>query len=139
MAGEPDCSSAGLGKMAAMVRTHSYTMAFPIVCPVLARRIASPTTVYMFSLAALSPAPSSASVFSSFICARAEYISCQVKLLTASPVHVKRWCCCRVWACAMLAPPTGNLIFEEKKNIKPHKIAEAELGLATARLPLLRQ
>ncbi len=66
----PDCRSAGFGKMAAMVRTHSYTIALPMVWPVLARRIASPTTAYMFSLAALLPAPSSASVFSSLICAR---------------------------------------------------------------------
>ena len=64
----PDCSSPGLGKMAAIVRTHSNTIALPMVCPVLARRIASPTTAYMFSLAALSPAPNSARVFSSLIC-----------------------------------------------------------------------
>ena len=54
--------------MAVMVRTASYTMAFPIVCPVLPLRMASATTAYMLSLAGLSEAPSMPRMRSSLTC-----------------------------------------------------------------------
>ena len=55
-----------------IVRTASQTMAFPIVCARLARRIVSPTMVYMLLLAVLSPAPRRASNCKSLICAKTE-------------------------------------------------------------------
>eukprot|EP00955_Chlamydomonas_euryale_P021858 230576-Chlamydomonas_euryale.AAC.2 len=61
-------SSAGLGKMAVTVRMISYVSALPIAWLPLARRIVAPITVYMFSDAARSPAPSSARILSSLIC-----------------------------------------------------------------------
>lgn len=54
--------------MAVMVRTASYTMAFPMVCPVLPLRMASATTAYMLSLAGLSEAPSMPKMRSSLTC-----------------------------------------------------------------------
>ena len=54
--------------MVVIVRTHSKMMAFPMVCPVLARLRVSPMMAYMLSLATLSPAPSRDSRRSSLIC-----------------------------------------------------------------------
>lgn len=54
--------------MAVIVRTASYTMALPMVWPVFARRMLSAMTAYMWSLAALSAAPSTPKSLSSLIC-----------------------------------------------------------------------
>ncbi len=54
--------------MLAMVLTASYTMALPIVWPVLPLRMLSATTAYMLSLACLSEAPSCPNILSSLIC-----------------------------------------------------------------------
>ena len=76
--------------MAVMVRTASYTMAFPMVCPVLPLRMASATTAYMLSLAGLSEAPSMPKMRSSLTCRRKPQHIRRSAQMRAVIVHAQR-------------------------------------------------
>ncbi len=62
VAAAPAANNFVFGYTLAMVRTHSYTIALPILEPTSPRRRASAKTAYMFSEAALSDAPSVAKI-----------------------------------------------------------------------------
>lgn len=76
--------------MAVIALTASYTMALPIVCPVLALRMLSAMTAYMLSLAALSAAPRSPSILSSLICDHHRHLMSFLTKLTDVLIKAKQ-------------------------------------------------
>uniref|UniRef100_A0A0A9DVE8 AP-1 complex subunit gamma-2, putative n=1 Tax=Arundo donax TaxID=35708 RepID=A0A0A9DVE8_ARUDO len=57
----------GFGKMEEIQHMHSYDIALPMLLAVSPFLNMSPNTVYICPLACLSPLPSTASIFNSFI------------------------------------------------------------------------